>query len=103
MQRRALLLLAPALLLPCIALATSSAPITAVPGGVARLRLGTAEQPPKAFLDGRRLLVRREGGEWVAVVGVPLAARPKAKLSVEVTYADGRREALPIRVVDKKY
>ena len=103
MQRRALLLLAPALLFPRIALATPSAPITAVPGGVARLRLGTAEQPPKAFLDGRRLLVRSEGGEWVALVGVPLAAKPKSKLLVEVIHAPGEREVLPIRVVDKKY
>jgi murein DD-endopeptidase MepM/ murein hydrolase activator NlpD len=103
MQRRAFLLLAPALLLSRVALAASSGPVAAVPGGIARLRLGAAEQPPKAFLDGRRLLVRSEGGEWVAVVGVPLAAKPKSRLSVEVTYADGRREALPIRVVDKKY
>jgi murein DD-endopeptidase MepM/ murein hydrolase activator NlpD len=103
MQRRTVLFLAPALLLPGVALATPSAPITAVPGGVARLRLGGAEQPPKAFLDGRRLLVRAEGGGWVAFVGVPLAARPKSKLSVEVIHADGKREVLPIRVVDKKY
>jgi murein DD-endopeptidase MepM/ murein hydrolase activator NlpD len=104
MQRRTLLLfLAVALLLPRVALATESAPATAVPGGVARLRLGTAEQPPRAILEGRRLLVRPEGGEWVAFVGVPLAARPRSKLSVEVAYADGKREVLPIRVVDKKY
>jgi murein DD-endopeptidase MepM/ murein hydrolase activator NlpD len=106
MQRRALLLLLPlaaALLLPRVALATSSAPTTAVPGGVARLRLGTAEQPPNAVLEGRRLLVRSDGGEWLAVVGVPLAARPKSTLPVEVAYADGKREVLPIRVVDKKY
>jgi murein DD-endopeptidase MepM/ murein hydrolase activator NlpD len=103
MQRRAFLLLAPVLLLARVALATPSGPITAVPGGVARLRLGAAGQPPKAFLDGLRLLVRSEGGEWFAIVGVPLAAKPKSKLSVEVTYADGKREALPIRVVDKKY
>ena len=91
------------LLLARVALATPSAPITAVPGGVARLSLGTAEQPPKAFLDGRRLLMRSEGGEWVAVVGVPLTAKPKSTLAVEVTYADGKRAVLPIRVVDKKY
>jgi murein DD-endopeptidase MepM/ murein hydrolase activator NlpD len=103
MQRRTVLLLAPALLLPRFALATPSAPITAVPGGVARLRLGSAGEPPRAILDGRRLLVHPEGGEWVAVVGVPLAARPRSKLPVEVTYADGRREVVPIRVVDKKY
>jgi murein DD-endopeptidase MepM/ murein hydrolase activator NlpD len=103
MRRRTVLLLAPALVFPRAALTTPSAPVTAVPGGVARLRLGTAEQPPKAFLEGRRLLVRSEGGEWIAVVGVPLAARPRSKLPVEVTYADGKREVLPIRVVDKKY
>jgi hypothetical protein len=106
MQRRALLLLlllAPALLFPRVALAAPSEPTTVVPGGVARLRLGTAEQPPKAFLDGRRLLVRSERGEWVALVGVPLAARPRSKLSVEVIHAPGEREVLPIRVVDKKY
>jgi murein DD-endopeptidase MepM/ murein hydrolase activator NlpD len=103
MQRRAFLLLAPVLLLARVALATPSGPITAVPGGVARLSLGTAEQSPKAFLDGRRLLVRSEGGEWVAVVGVPLTAKPQSTLSVEVTYADGKRAVLPIRVVDKRY
>jgi murein DD-endopeptidase MepM/ murein hydrolase activator NlpD len=101
MQRRTFLLLAPALLLARVALATPSGPITAVPGGVARLSLGTAELP-KAFLDGRRLLVRSEGGEWVAVVGVPLTAKPQSALSVEVT-SDGKRAVLPIRVVDKKY
>ena len=104
MQRRALLLLlAAALLFPRVAFATPSAPITAVPGGIARLRLGAAEQPPKAFLDGHRLLVRPEGGEWVAVVGVPLTARRGSKLSIDVAHADGKREVLPIRVVDKKY
>ena len=102
MQRRAFLLLAPVLLLARVALATSSGPITAVPGGVARLSLGTAEHSPKAFLDGRRLLVRSEGGEWVAVVGVPLTAKPQSALLVEVT-SDGKRAVLPIRVVDKKY
>jgi murein DD-endopeptidase MepM/ murein hydrolase activator NlpD len=103
MQRRAFLLLAPVLLLARVALATPSGPITAVPGGVARLSLGTAEQSPKAFLDSRRLLMRSEGGEWVAVVGVPLTAKPQSTLSVEVTYADGKRAVLPIRVLDKKY
>ena len=103
MQRRTILLLAGALLLPRVALAGSSAPVNAVPGGIARLRLGAAEQPPRALLDGRRLLVRREGGEWIAVVGVPLAARPRSELSVEVAHADGKREVLPIRVVGKKY
>ena len=99
-RRFALLLLAPALLLAGPA---PAAPVTAVPGGIARLHRGTAAQPPKAFLDGRRLLVRSERGEWVAVAGVPLSARPKSTLSVEVAHPDGRSEAFPIRVVAKKY
>ncbi|HEX6691755.1 MAG TPA: M23 family peptidase, partial [Burkholderiales bacterium] len=77
--------------------------VTAVPGGVARLHLGAADKAPQATLDGRRVLVRSERGEWVAVAGVPLSARPKSKLSVEVVHADGRTESFPVRVVDKKY
>jgi murein DD-endopeptidase MepM/ murein hydrolase activator NlpD len=102
-RRRSLLLLVPALLLAGPALSAPAAPVTAVPGGIARLHLGSAAQPPKAFLDGRRLLVRSERGEWVAVAGVPLSARPKSSLSVEVSHPDGRSEAFPIRVVAKKY
>ena len=38
------------------------------PGRVARIALGAASPPPQAYLDGRRLMVRRENGEWVALV-----------------------------------
>jgi murein DD-endopeptidase MepM/ murein hydrolase activator NlpD len=75
---------------------------TAVPGGIARVRLGTAEAPPAAYLDGQRLMVRREGGEWTAIAGVPLSAKVGAKLKVEVDYG-GRREVRRVAVVDKKY
>ena len=102
-RRRSLLFFAPALLLAGSVLSAPSAVVTAVPGGVARLHLGSADQPPKAFLDGRRLLVRSERGEWVAVAGVPLSARPKSRLTVDVTHSDGRKEAQAIRIVDKKY
>jgi murein DD-endopeptidase MepM/ murein hydrolase activator NlpD len=84
-------------------LAAPAAPVTAVPGGVARLHLGSADKAPQASLDGRRLLVRAERDEWVAYAGVALSAKPKSRLSVEVTHADGRQESLPIRIVDKKY
>src|SRR5262245_37972049 len=102
MRRRSLLLLAPALLLARPVFA-QAAPVTTFPGGVARLDLGTADKAPQAFLDGRRLLVRHERGEWGAHAGVPLGAKPKSRLKVEVTHADGRQEVLQIRVVDKKY
>jgi murein DD-endopeptidase MepM/ murein hydrolase activator NlpD len=86
--------------------AARSAPgasVAAAQGGVARLRLGTAAQAPKAHLDGRRLLVTRERGEWVALAGIPLSAKARSKLPVEVAYADGRREVRPVRVAEKKY
>jgi murein DD-endopeptidase MepM/ murein hydrolase activator NlpD len=102
MRRRLLLLLTPALLLAFPALAAPDAS-TAPPGGIARLRLGTAEAPPAAYLDGQRLMVRREGGEWIAIAGVPLSAKAGAKLKVEVDFGGGRREVRRVAVVDKKY
>jgi murein DD-endopeptidase MepM/ murein hydrolase activator NlpD len=90
------------LLLACVP-ALAAQPVTAVPGGVARLHLGSADKAPQATLDGRRLLVRAEREEWVAYAGVPLGAKPKSRLAVEVTHADGRSESVPVRIVDKKY
>ena len=102
MRRRSLLLLTPALLLAFPALAAADAS-TAVPGGIARVRLGTAEAPPAAYLDGQRLMVRRERGEWTAIAGVPLSAKAGTKLKVEVDYGGGRRKVRRVAVVDKKY
>ena len=92
------------LLLPALLLAAPApdAPADA-PGRVARLRLGSAEPAPRATLDGRRLMVRREGGEWIALAGIPLSAKAGAKLKVEVTYGGGRREVRQVAVLSKKY
>jgi murein DD-endopeptidase MepM/ murein hydrolase activator NlpD len=95
------LLLLLALLAPVPALAAQ--PVTAFPGGVARLHLGSADKAPQATLDGRRVLVRREGGEWVAHAGIPLSTPVRSKLTVEVDYGGGRREARAVAIVDKKY
>jgi murein DD-endopeptidase MepM/ murein hydrolase activator NlpD len=102
MRRRSFLLLAPALLLAAPALPAPAAAVAA-PGRVARLRLGTADPSPTAQLDGRRLLVRRERGQWVALAGIPLSAKAASTLSVEVTYGDGRLEVRRVTVVDRKY
>jgi murein DD-endopeptidase MepM/ murein hydrolase activator NlpD len=102
MRRRSFLLLAPALLFAGPAL-PAPAPAVAAPGRVARLRLGAADPSPKAQLDGRRLLVRRERGQWVALAGIPLSAKAASTLSVEVTYSDGRLEVRRVTVVDRKY
>jgi murein DD-endopeptidase MepM/ murein hydrolase activator NlpD len=72
---------------------------TAVPGGVAKLAL---EAPAQASLGGNRVLVMREGNGWVALVGIPLSAKPGSKLRVEVQYAD-KQQRLEIAVTRKKY
>ena len=54
-----------------------------VPGGVALIDLGDAEQRPSATLDGDPVWVRRQGDRWEAVVGIPLSAEP-GELAIEV-------------------
>ena len=50
---------------------------SAVPGGVARLSLGTAATRPVARTEGDLpLLVIGDPIEWTALVGIPLAAQP---------------------------
>jgi len=102
MRRRSFLLLTPALLLALPVLATPDA-ATAPPGGIARVRLGTADPSPVAYLDGQRLMVRREDGQWTAIAGIPLSAKAGTKLKVEVDYGGGRREVRPVAIIDKKY
>src|SRR6267378_4091425 len=64
-RRRFLLSLAPALVAPAWAArawATTLPRASAVPGGVARIGLGAAGQPPRVRLGSERVLVMREGG-----------------------------------------
>jgi hypothetical protein len=72
---------------------------TVVPGGVAKIALVATAQ---ATLDGNRVLVMREGDGWVALVGIPLSARPGSKLRLEVQYTDKQRR-IEIAVARKKY
>jgi murein DD-endopeptidase MepM/ murein hydrolase activator NlpD len=75
----------------------------AVPGGVARVALGPSQSAPRARLGKDRVLVAREGDEWFALVGIPLAAKAGAKLAVDVERADGARSRLEIGVGPKQY
>jgi murein DD-endopeptidase MepM/ murein hydrolase activator NlpD len=44
-----------------------------VPGGIAYIPLpGEREAAPRAYYAGRRVLVARDGADWIAVVGLPL-------------------------------
>src|SRR5882672_9271831 len=105
-RRRFLLSLAPALAAPAWAARAWAATLpraSAVPGGVARVGLGASEQPPRVQLGGDRVLVMREGNEWVAFVGIALSAKPGSKLRVEVEQAGDRSERFEIAVAPKQY
>lgn len=105
MKRRSLLLGLPALAVPAWAqpAARSVLPrIAAVPGGVGRVDLGPADVAPQVTVDGRRVLVLRDGAGWVALVGIGLEAKPGTTLPVQVTDASGSRMAA-VRVQPKQY
>lgn len=76
---------------------------SAVPGGVALVDLGTAGGTSPSVLSGtHRVMVRADGGHWIAVVGIPLAATPgPAELSVAAPGGATRRVAYTIG--DKAY
>jgi len=91
MNRRRLLLALPGLVTAGFALAAAERfPLVApVPGGVARLGLGTASTAPRARVGSDRVLVVHDGAEWIALVGIPLSAKPGSKLRVDVDRATG--------------
>jgi murein DD-endopeptidase MepM/ murein hydrolase activator NlpD len=76
-----------------------AAEVSAIPGGIARIRLGESEHPPVVRLGETRVLVMREAGQWSAIVGVPLLTEPGSVLTVDVQGADPLR----IRVASKSY
>jgi len=105
-RRRFVVSFVPALVAPAWlsgAWASTTPRASPVPGGVARIRLGAAEEPPRVHFGGDRVLVMREGDEWVAFVGIPLATKPGAKVRVEAELAGGRRERFQIDVAPKQY
>ncbi|WP_218511809.1 M23 family metallopeptidase [Variovorax sp. dw_308] len=74
-----------------------------VPGGIARLSLGPAEQRPVAHDGDVPLLVVGDSIEWTAVVGIPLAARPgEANISVLQAKGGASRE-ISYTIAPKQY
>ena len=74
-----------------------------VPGGVALIDLGVASgAPPTVYSDTHRVLVRIEGGHWVAVVGIPLSATPGVA-SVSVASVGGASRHVAYAITDKAY
>ena len=78
----------------------------AVPGGVVRLSLGPAAQPPAAFADAAQqipLLVLGDMIEWTAVVGIPLSAPLGAAHITARATADSPARQVAYTVLDKRY
>ena len=108
-RRSALLAAASLLVLPAIrALAAEPAAFqlwpnpSPVPGGIARLSLGPAAARPVAQAGGVPLLVTGDAIEWVALVGIPLAARPGAA-SIVVQVAGEPDRKIGYTVLLKQY
>jgi murein DD-endopeptidase MepM/ murein hydrolase activator NlpD len=67
------------------------------------VRLGKSEQPPQVRLGGERILVVREGAEWVALVGLALGTKPGTKLMIDVQHVDGGVGQMEIVIGRKQY
>jgi murein DD-endopeptidase MepM/ murein hydrolase activator NlpD len=74
-----------------------------VPGGVARVTLGSSAQPPRARVNGERVLVIREGGGWTAIVGIALDAKPGSRIAVVVERPSAGNETFEIDIASKQY
>ncbi|MEG7362574.1 peptidoglycan DD-metalloendopeptidase family protein [Pseudomonas citronellolis] len=73
-----------------------------VPGGVAVVQLGSAGPAPSASYQGKPVLVvREEGRDWIAVVGIPLSVKP-GQQQLQVKQA-GASRSLPFQVGSKHY
>jgi murein DD-endopeptidase MepM/ murein hydrolase activator NlpD len=74
-----------------------------VPGGVALLSFAAPAAPePRASFHEQRVLVLRAGGQWLAVVGIPLSQVP-GRAELKVDPAGPAPQALPFEVADKEY
>lgn len=90
-------------LLPGLALAVALPEVAAVPGGVVQLALGDEGNtpPPQAYYQGKRVLVAAHGGQWTALVGIPLGAKPGPQ-QLQVRGSQGET-SLAFAIHDKKY
>ncbi|MGD2139687.1 MAG: peptidoglycan DD-metalloendopeptidase family protein [Burkholderiales bacterium] len=77
--------------------------MAAVPGGVAIVPLGPAENAPVVRMGNNRIMVIGDPVQWQAVVGIALATKQGSTLHISVNRADGDDVRLPIQIGSKNY
>jgi murein DD-endopeptidase MepM/ murein hydrolase activator NlpD len=74
---------------------------SAVPGGIAIVKLGTAAHKPEVHYKGKKVLVSHHDDEWLALVGLSLSTKPG--IHTLRTFIDGKSGNRTFTVKDKKY
>ncbi|MDR2034939.1 MAG: peptidoglycan DD-metalloendopeptidase family protein [Helicobacteraceae bacterium] len=75
-------------------------------GGVAIVPLlgVSSEQPPIAFMEDRRVRIEKlPSGEWAAIVGIALGAKPKETKYIGYHTIEGKTEITSFRIGEKSY
>jgi murein DD-endopeptidase MepM/ murein hydrolase activator NlpD len=72
-----------------------------VPGGVAYVTVPGGAEPPIVMYDGHRAAVMKRADQWVAIVGIPLAAKA-GRQTITVAASDGPVE-VKFEILDKNY
>ena len=74
-----------------------------VPGGIAVIPIESLSfHPPIAYYDGKRVMVVRQHNGWLAVVGIPLTARP-GQHQLRLQTDGGRTRSYTFSIHDKQY
>lgn len=97
-----LLALALPLLIANKALAIELPPHSPVPGGVALVTLPASAGAPVVHYRDRRAMVVKQDGQWLAVVGIPLAAKA-GQASLTVKNSQGKQHKVSFTIRDKSY
>lgn len=88
---------------PALVMAMALPRHSPIPGGVAVIPLEIeASEPPVVRYDGRIVMVVREGGDWVAVIGIPLDA-PTGEQTLSVQSGQGVEQQRTFTIRGKNY
>ncbi len=97
-----LLALCALLVLPALADAGALPRESAVPGGIAIVALGPSADKPSAYYLDKQVMVKAAGEGWVALVGLPLTAKPGTH-ALRVFAGAGKADTRRFTVRDKQY